>query len=109
MKPLPFREVFKGNTACDTLEVNGHPYLFTNLRIDQTTIPKNYYKYDLRDECDGDACEIRKYILVNHWGTIIGPYELPLDETGSYYPTEEDLNYSITKVKDYLQEQEKTI
>ncbi len=27
--------------------------------------------YDLRDECDGFPNELKSFVVVNHWGTII--------------------------------------
>lgn len=104
MKPLPFDEVFKQDKFCETIEINGKTYLFTILRVDPTTLPKGYFKYDLRDEFDGEICQIKEYVLVNHWGAIVGPYQLPLDEEGCYYPTENDINYDITEVNKYLEE-----
>lgn len=31
------------------------------------------YAYDLRDcdDCSGDPCEVKSFVLVNHWGTVI--------------------------------------
>lgn len=45
--------------------------LFTNYRIDRSTVPEGLYAYDLRDECDGEICQLKSYVLVNHWGTIL--------------------------------------
>ncbi|MBO6231653.1 MAG: hypothetical protein J6O50_13935 [Ruminiclostridium sp.] len=40
--------------------------LFTNSRLDRTTIPEGLYAYDLRDECDGNINELKEFVLVNH-------------------------------------------
>ena len=45
--------------------------LFTNYRIDRSTVPEGLYAYDLRDECDGEICQLKSHVLVNHWGTIL--------------------------------------
>lgn len=45
--------------------------LFTNYRIDRSTVPEGLYAYDLRDECDGEICQLKPHVLVNHWGTIL--------------------------------------
>ena len=69
------------------------PVLFTNGRLDRKSIPEGLFCYDIRhdDECQGIACEVKPFVLVNHWGTILSKSEIPL-ENGSYYP-EDDLNY----------------
>lgn len=69
------------------------PALFTNSRIDRSSIPANVFCYDVRhdDCCQGIACEIKPHIMVNHWGTIITKQEILLED-GSYYP-KEALNY----------------
>ena len=55
----------------ERFEILGYKGLFTCYRIDRCTIPKGYYAYDLRDECDGNICELKDHVLVNHWGTCI--------------------------------------
>lgn len=49
----------------------GREALFTNYRIDRSTVPEGLYAYDLRDECDGEICQLKSHVLVNHWGTIL--------------------------------------
>lgn len=73
--------------------VNGAPYLFTNMRIDRETIPDGYYAYDVRgsEGGAGNFSEIKKWVLDNHWGTIIGKKEIPMDEKwGCYFCTKDD-------------------
>lgn len=76
---------------------NGNIYdsRFTDMRVDRASIPKGLYAYDVRDECDGDPCEIRSFILVNHMGTLITTAPIPEAEKGegyvvaySYWPKE---------------------
>lgn len=76
----------------EAVEVQGKTYLFTNLRVDRTSIPEGSHAYDVRDddECGGNFAQIQPYVLVNHWGTIIGPEEIVLDERNQYNCTEED-------------------
>ena len=45
--------------------------IFTNARIDRTTVPEGLYAYDLRDACDGEPNELRETVFVNHMGTIL--------------------------------------
>lgn len=57
----------------ERFEILGHDALFTNARIDRKTLPEGLYAYDLRDsdDCSGTPSELRKFVLVNHWGTVI--------------------------------------
>ena len=73
--------------------VDDIPAIFTNSRVSKDNVPKGLYCYDIRhdDSCQGIACEIKPFILVNHWGSIITKEEIPL-ENGSHYLTD-DLNY----------------
>lgn len=91
MKGCKFNEEF----PFEVVDVNKKLYMFTNMRVDRDSIPEGLYAYDVRDDCDGEFWEIQKFVLVNHWGTIIGKYELPLED-GSYLcdPSPEDDNIS---------------
>ena len=68
MKPINANDV-----DYERFEVLGHDALFTCLRIDRKTLPDGLHAYDLRDcdDCTGDPCQLKNYILVNHWGTVI--------------------------------------
>ena len=55
----------------ETFFILGQDALFTNSRLDRTTIPDGLYAYDLRDECDGNINELKEFVLVNHWGTVL--------------------------------------
>ena len=74
--------------------------LFTNMRLDRTTVPKGLHCYDVRDsdDLDGSFAEICPSVLVNHWGTILCKDPFPLNEFGGYYPqaTEQFLDKSLT-------------
>lgn len=78
--------------------------LFTCSRIDRKIIPEELFCYDVRhdDECQGIVCEIKPFILVNHWGTIISQAEIPLIK-GRYFP-QEDLSYIGVRmsIEEYL-------
>ena len=77
----------------ELVEIDGHPVLFTNMRLDRDTVPEGIYCYDVRDsdELDGSMAEIRPHVLVNHWGTILCREPFPLDGRESYEP--EDWNF----------------
>lgn len=72
------------------------PALFTPLRIDRCTVPQGYYLYEVRHDDDGlgDAVQIARNIVVNHWGSIITQDEIPLPPDGYLDIEPEDLNYS---------------
>ncbi|MBP0984369.1 MAG: hypothetical protein J6A19_11645 [Oscillospiraceae bacterium] len=66
--------------------------MFTNMRIDRKSLPDGLYAYDLRDECDGEICQLRDYVLVNHWGTCI--LKEPVEGSSEGVDiTEDDYNY----------------
>lgn len=72
------------------------PALFTPLRIDCGTVPQGYYLYEVRhdDDGQGDAVQIARNIVVNHWGSIITQDEIPPHPDGYLDIELEDLNYS---------------
>lgn len=43
------------------------------MRIDRKSLPEGLHAYDLRDsdDCNGTPSEVRKFVMVNHWGTVI--------------------------------------
>ena len=61
------------------------PMLFTCERIDHKTIPEELFVYEVRhdDDCQGIPCEINRYIMVNHWGTLISFKPLLIIESGN--------------------------
>lgn len=75
-------------------ELDGRLVAFTNMRLDRESIPDSLHCYDIRDSdnLDGSCAEVKNYVMVNHWGTILSKAPFPLDDHGSYYP-EEDMNY----------------
>lgn len=80
----------------EEVEVFGKPALFTCLRIDRDTVPEGVYKYSIRhdDEGRGDACELARWIMVNHWGDILTLEEINLGEDGFVLMNDEDINYA---------------
>ena len=71
------------------------PALFTPLRLDRGTIPRGYHIYEVRhdDECRGDAVQIARGILVNHWGTLVTRDRIKLPPDGYLDIEPEALNY----------------
>ncbi len=60
-------------TSYERFEILGRDALFTNLRIDRKSLPDGLYAYDLRDsdELDGTPSELKSFVMVNHWGTVV--------------------------------------
>ncbi len=73
----------------------GKPALFTGIRIQRDTVPKGYYQYEIRHDDDGrgDAVQVARGILVNHWGTVITRDEIKLPPDGYLDIEPEDINY----------------
>ena len=71
------------------------PALFTSIRIDRGTVPQGYHLYEVRhdDDCQGDAVQIARGIMVNHWGSLITREEIALPPDGYLDIEPEDLNY----------------
>ena len=65
----------------ELMELFGQTVLFTNMRVNRSTVPEGLYVYDVRDEdCTGEICEIKPSVMVNHWGTIICKEPIEMDE-----------------------------
>ena len=90
----------------ELMELFGKTVLFTNMRVDRSTVPEGLYVYELRDEdCTGDICEIKPFIMVNHWGTIICKEPIELDtKWNSKFVDEGDYCYlgDTAKLNEYL-------
>ena len=76
----------------ELIQLDGIVCLFTNDRIDRSTVPKGLHCYDVRDsdQTDGSFAEINPFVFVNHWGTILCKHEFPMNEFGCYYPKDID-------------------
>lgn len=80
----------------ERLKILGITVLFTCLRIDRNTVPEGLYAYDLRhdDDCQGNICEIKPFVTVNHWGTILSKKPISMSDGGCRYVTEDDYSYT---------------
>ncbi len=68
------------------IEIFGKPVLFTNARVDKATIPKNWYRYDIRgsDSNPGSFGTLEHEVAVNHAGTILSPEDIPFSKGKDY-------------------------
>lgn len=89
----------------EKFEIFGKKAIFSNYRIERSTIPEGLYAYDCRDCCDGEINQIQKHVMVNHWGTIILKEELPL-VNGELPVTLDDYSYSgeICSLQDFIED-----
>ena len=100
------------NEEFEKITLFDEPMLFTNARCDRETLPKGMYMYEIRhdDDCQGDPCEIAKFIMVNHWGTVISNKPVRLTQqtvSGKPYrliDSEKDWNYEgeTQTLKEYM-------
>lgn len=62
--------------SMELLGVNG---LFTNFRVDSSSLPEGFYKYSLREGEDDPFSSVKGDVLVNHMGDFICKEELDLN------------------------------
>ena len=90
----------------EIMELFGMKVLYTCLRVDRKTIPSSLFAYDCRhdDDSTGELCEIKPYIMVNHWGTIICKEPIDLIDDGCRLVSEEDYSYTgeVTTLSDFV-------
>ncbi|MGN1303489.1 MAG: LPD28 domain-containing protein [Oscillospiraceae bacterium] len=81
----------------DILELFGRKVLFTCMRVDRKTVPDGLFAYDVRDDddCSGEICQIKPFVMVNHWGTIITDRPIDMDDFwGCCFVSENDYCYT---------------
>lgn len=86
----------------ENVTVLNKPMLFTSLRVDKATVPDGLFVYEVRhdDDCKGIPTELAKWIMVNHWGTVISAYPVELTEktpnNAHHFLDENDWHYEGT-------------
>lgn len=93
----------------EIVELFDRDVLFTCVRIDQSTVPKGYYRYEVRhdDDCCGIPCQLSRNIIVNHWGTVITDKPFNIGGDGYIYiDGENDWNYTgeTMTLSEYMKE-----
>lgn len=70
--------------AYQHFELFDKPALFTNARIDRSTVPKGWYCYDFRgtDDDPGELRYIEESVVVNHAGSVLMPEKLDIPASG---------------------------
>ena len=79
----------------DDITLLGVPALFTEYRIDRTTIPSQLHLYEIRheDEDWGRPCQLAKGILVNFYGSLLTRQPIELPDSGYLDFDAEDFRY----------------
>ena len=94
-----FDEVRKNDNQPFVISIKDKEYngFFTNLRVNRETLPEGWYAYDLREDDDGDICELKcgDDVLVNFCGTFCTQNKLPLQFGESLYTYVKDFDYSF--------------
>ena len=92
---------FAKTPTYQTIEILGQPAIYTDYRIEHTSVPQGFYLYEIRhsDEDWGVPCQLARNIAVNFYGTIITntPIQLPPDglldfDYAQFYFTDEAFN-----------------
>lgn len=93
-----------GKEMFELVEIDGQEVLFTNSRLDRSTVPHDLYCYDVRESegFSGDPVTLEPYVMVNHWGTVLSKNEFVLNDDG-FYPVN-DFNYTgeTMNIKEYM-------
>ena len=76
------------------VELFGKPALFTNARIDASTVPVEFYCYNLRgsDNDPGRPVTLELHVGVNHAGTVLTPEKVKIPDSG-YKRVGNELNF----------------
>jgi hypothetical protein len=71
------------------------PAILTSVRIDRTTVPSGYYKYELCNDrlFRDDPIEIAQSVQFNHWGTIIMRDRIKLPPDGRLFVEQSALSF----------------
>ena len=93
----------------DTVTIFGKPALFSDHRIDRSTVPPGLHMYELRHEDDDWSvpCQIAREIFVNFFGTILSAKPIVLDKDGYRDFDRSDLiftAYNTASIPKYLSE-----
>ena len=82
----------------DEVTLLGVPAIFTECRVDRTTVPPQLHLYEIRheDEDWGRPCQLAKGILVNFYGSLLTRTPLAIPDSGYLDFDAEDLRYLDT-------------
>ena len=77
------------------IELFGKPALFSDLRIDRSTVPDGWHCYDVRgsDYDPGRPTTLEARVVVNHAGTILSPEEITFPKGKNYRRINGKINF----------------
>jgi hypothetical protein len=88
------KEMDANTEKFEHIELFGKSALFTNNRIDRSTVPGGYYAYDLRHGDSGDFSTVEPTVRVNHAGTVITTVALKFkNESDKYKKVKNAINF----------------
>ena len=82
------------NEIFEHIELFDFPTMFTNARVDRSTVPDGLFCYDVRgsDDDPGALCVMENHVMVNHAGTVIGAVDYRL-ENSDYKTIGDGINF----------------
>ena len=83
-------------TLFDLAALFSKPVLFSDVRIDPSTLPPGLRAYELR-HADDDICRpstVEKHVTVNFYGTVISDTPIELTRTSHSYANYDEREYS---------------
>lgn len=83
MRPISLDQITEfQNFELDVPGIQGIPGLFTENRIDRSTLPQGVHAYDIRGGGDdgNDFCTVEPSVTVDHTGTFVTSREIPLTD-----------------------------
>ena len=94
--------------TAEAVELFGKKAIFTNERIPLSVVPKGLYRYELRDDGNGNFATVENNVIINFAGTLVTKSPLDLGEHGycKILDDQPDLNflgYEQT-LKDFMEE-----
>ena len=79
----------------DEVTIFGLPALFTDLRVDRSTVPDGVYRYEIRysDDYGGEPVELARGIMVDFFGTVLTREPIQLPISGGLELNDGDLDF----------------
>ncbi len=88
-----------GEEEFDEIELMDRTGIFTELRVDKSTIPDGVYCYELRHgDDDSFPAELEENVSVNYFGAILMTEKLELDKEGKLPIEYQDFGYTGDKM-----------
>lgn len=94
------KKIDVGEESFEEVELAGRAGLFTELRVDKSTIPNGVYCYELRHgDDDSFPAELEENVRVNYFGSVLMAEKLELGKEGKLPIGYEDFGYTGEEMK----------